>query len=255
MFLTLSEGIFFSTIGVIFFLVVSMFYHFKRKMEALEKNNENLGTICKTIVKELEHTKQMQYEQQQQQQQQMPKYSPPELTKEVLMNNASYEIKEEDTESEYSTDEESEAESEAESDEEPEIIYEGGNKTEEVHHSESSDLIDKSETLEKDIIVEKLDIEEVMSDSIHQLSDHSEVEIVIEDSIVEIEVMDAADDADVEADDLENKSISDPYTRNQLKKMTIQMLKTIMVQNQWEYDDSMKKNELIESILGYSETA
>ena len=247
MFLTLSEGIFFSTIGVIFFLVVSMFYHFKRKMETLEKNNENLGTICKTIVKELEHTKQMHYEQQQQQQQQqMPKYSPPELTKEVLMNNASYEIKEkeEDTESEYSTDEESEAES----DEEPEIIYEGGNTIEEVHHSESSDLIDKSETLEKDIIVEKLDIEEVMSDSTHPLSNHSEVEIVIEDSIVEIE-------ADIDVDDLENKSISDPYTRNQLKKMTIQMLKTIMVQNQWEYDDSMKKNDLIEAIIGYSETA
>ena len=33
------------------------------------------------------------------------------------------------------------------------------------------------------------------------------------------------------------------------------MLKTIMVQNQWEYDDSMKKNDLIEAIIGYSETA
>lgn len=36
-----------------------MVYHFKKRMDVLEQNNETLGDICKTIIKELETFKQI----------------------------------------------------------------------------------------------------------------------------------------------------------------------------------------------------
>ena len=54
---TFFEGVFFMSVGIVFFLGGALFYFFKKRIETLEKSNETLGNICKTMVSELESFK------------------------------------------------------------------------------------------------------------------------------------------------------------------------------------------------------
>ena len=48
------ESFFFMSLGISFFLIFLMVYHFKNRVDTLEKNNEALADICQTMVAELE---------------------------------------------------------------------------------------------------------------------------------------------------------------------------------------------------------
>ena len=54
---SLLESFFFLFLGISFILVLLMVYHFKKKLETIEKKNETLQDICKTICEELDFVK------------------------------------------------------------------------------------------------------------------------------------------------------------------------------------------------------
>ena len=54
---SLLESFFFLFLGISFILVLLMVYHFKKKLDSVEKKNETLQDICKTICEELDFVK------------------------------------------------------------------------------------------------------------------------------------------------------------------------------------------------------
>jgi len=54
---SLLESFFFLFLGISFILVLLMVYHFKKKMDMIEKKNETLQDICRVICEELDFVK------------------------------------------------------------------------------------------------------------------------------------------------------------------------------------------------------
>lgn len=54
---SLLESLFFMSLALSFFLIFLMVYHFKKRMDSLDRKNETLGDICKTLIKEIESAK------------------------------------------------------------------------------------------------------------------------------------------------------------------------------------------------------
>lgn len=54
---SLLESSFFLFLGISFILVLLMVYHFKKKLDTIERKNETLQDICKTICEELDFVK------------------------------------------------------------------------------------------------------------------------------------------------------------------------------------------------------
>ena len=54
---SLLESLFFMSLALAFFLIFLMVYHFKQRIDALDRKNEMLGDICKTLVKEIDMVK------------------------------------------------------------------------------------------------------------------------------------------------------------------------------------------------------
>ena len=54
---SLLESFFFLFLGLTFVLILLMVYHFKKRLDVLEKTNESLGDVCKSIVEEMEGLK------------------------------------------------------------------------------------------------------------------------------------------------------------------------------------------------------
>lgn len=56
---SLLESLFFMSLALSFFLIFLMVYHFKKRMDALDRKTETLGDIFKTLLKEIEYVKEM----------------------------------------------------------------------------------------------------------------------------------------------------------------------------------------------------
>ena len=56
---SLLESLFFMSLALSFFLIFLMVYHFKKRMDALDRKTETLGDIFKTLLKEIEYAKEM----------------------------------------------------------------------------------------------------------------------------------------------------------------------------------------------------
>ena len=54
---SLLESFLFLFLGISFILVLLMVYHFKKRLDVMEKKNETLGDICKTMVRQIEQIK------------------------------------------------------------------------------------------------------------------------------------------------------------------------------------------------------
>ena len=54
---SLLESLFFMSLAMSFLLIFLMVYHFKKRMDSLDRKNETLGDICKTLVQEIESVK------------------------------------------------------------------------------------------------------------------------------------------------------------------------------------------------------
>ena len=58
---SLLESVFFVFLGLSFVLILLMVYHFKKRMDMMERTNESLGDICKTVIQEIEQIKSSHY--------------------------------------------------------------------------------------------------------------------------------------------------------------------------------------------------
>jgi len=231
---TLFEGIFFMSVGIVFFLGGALFYFFKKRIETLEKSNETLGNICKTMVSELENFKRINDNET------MPKYN---------TNNTSYfpsklnVIEEVINEIESDTDNESnDGDSDDNSSDTTTILSE-------THNDIDIDIDNETNIVDLDNENKEQNIDVIIDNNINETNLEKNNEMTFHEEIIAIE------------DDLEQDNISErleeeigsqisKYTQNNLQKMNVAMLKTIIVQNNINHDISnMKKKELINVIL------
>lgn len=56
-FFALLESFFFMSLALSFFLILLMVYHFKKRMDALEKKNDTIADICKELLKDIDQMK------------------------------------------------------------------------------------------------------------------------------------------------------------------------------------------------------
>ena len=233
---TLFEGIFFMSVGIVFFLGGALFYFFKKRIETLEKSNETLGNICKTMVSELENFKRINDNET------MPKYN---------TNNTSYfpsklnVIDEVINEIESDTDNESnDGDSDDNSSDTTTILSETHNEIDiDLDLDNETNIVDlDNENKEQniDVIVDN-NINETNLEKNNEMTFHEEI-IAIEDDLEEDNISERLEE--------EIGSQISKYTQNNLQKMNVAMLKTIIVQNNINHDISnMKKKELINVIL------
>ena len=242
---TLFEGIFFMSVGIVFFLGGALFYFFKKRIETLEKSNETLGNICKTMVSELENFKRINDNET------MPKYN---------TNNTSYfpsklnVIDEVINEIESDTDNESnDGDSDDNSSDTTTILSETHNEIDiDLDLDNETNIVDldnETNIVDLDNENKEQNIDVIVDNNINETNLEKNNEMTFHEEIIAIE------------DDLEEDNISErleeeigsqisKYTQNNLQKMNVAMLKTIIVQNNINHDISnMKKKELINVIL------
>ena len=230
-FFSLLESFFFMSLGLSFFLILLMVYHFKKRMDALEKKNETLGDICKTIIQEIDSVKndkssvflsppQMAYPTSQPQymfgsfpdEGQGPADWNPmeELYKQIHLSQS------------------------MQVEEDPPLnlnVYD----VEELQDVEdaSDDSESDSDSDSENGTIEQVNLEETIQ--VTKLEEENESESVSE-SLPEVETLDI-----------------DPtpkYTKKSLQKMSVQMLRTIVIRDGVAEDPSkMKKGDLVDSIL------
>lgn len=235
---SLLESFFFLCLGISFVLILLMVYHFKKRIDALERSTETLGDICKTVVGELQTLKSSRsYD--------VPKdqsyvFNPTmmpsdyinsvseDLLKQIMVSSEDIdqfpsqlnieEFENEDLDDVESCSTEDESDNEGENQNEETSIEE----VDVVDNIKETENLEETETIpeEKDIIqVTKLDETQPIDDTMSEMSEQ----------------------------DMEKRN------RKSLQKMNVQMLRTMVIRDGLCTDPSkFKKLELIQMILGES---
>lgn len=230
-FFSLLESFFFMSLGLSFFLILLMVYHFKKRMDALEKKNETLGDICKTIIQEIDSVKNdkssvflspqhMAYPTSQPQymfgsfpdEGQGPADWNPmeELYKQIHLSQS------------------------MQVEEDPPLnlnVYEVEELQDVEDANDDSDSDSGSETESENGTIEQVNLEETIQ--VTKLENES-----VSESLPELETL------DIEP--------TPKYTKKELQKMSVQMLRTIAIRDGVSEDPSkMKKGDLVDSILDH----
>lgn len=232
-FFSLLESFFFMSLGLSFFLILLMVYHFKKRMDALEKKNETLGDICKTIIQEIDSVKNdkssvflspqhMAYPTSQPQymfgsfpdEGQGPADWNPmeELYKQIHLSQS------------------------MQVEEDPPLnlnVYEVEELQDVEDANDDSDSDSGSETESENGTIEQVNLEETIQ--VTKLENESDS---VSESLPELETL------DIEP--------TPKYTKKELQKMSVQMLRTIAIRDGVSEDPSkMKKGDLVDSILDH----
>ena len=269
---SLLESFFFLCLGISFVLILLMVQHFKKRLDSLEKSNEALGDICKTIVSELNTLKSDTPH---------PSFSPKdssvqvnswnqeqELFKKILVsedllensipNQLDIEIYEneelDDVESCEDESVESESCDESEDDMVEEIQDVEINIEDNVFYVTKLDppIVDYSEI---DGPLPSIDSSQ-MNNFIDKILEETVKEVLKNNDDIEIEEL----PVEVEEEEIENESLEEKpeetlgevqkHTKTSLQKMNLQMLKTMVIRDGICTDPSKyKKQELIQLIL------
>lgn len=274
---SLLESFFFLFLGISFVLILLMVYHFKKRMDVLEKTNESLGDVCKTIVQEMHLLKTASYTSEVIGGAQMPKYSYEPIPEHIFMTHTFgsnpnpnldqheiYEIQHDEEEEEEEEDEDhtNEEDEEEESDDDDSVA-------EEVNHPKV--ILSDLDPLDKNVWMEHVvqDLEDTEDPNSHdEESDESIKDITdITDTMEEVAITtetipdhkDHKDHKDTiqvqkleETEPLEEINMIQPEKQDKkaLQKMNVQMLRTMVIQDGLCTEPSkMKKLELIELIL------
>ena len=220
----LVDCFFFISLGITFLLLFLMAFHFKTRISTLEKKNNALAEMCTTIVTKISQVKQMVVEQN-------TMMKPVAVSNNILPNIF---IRSPPSESSKVIEISDEIESESESDEESE--------------SESDEEIDDQNKMEKKEDQEDIpeDIQEVQEEDIKV----EEIEIEIEEPIhletinMELELP----DTDLQSE-VFSVAINNHDDKNAFKKMSVQMLKTLVISKGLCTDPSkMKKLDLLKML-------
>jgi hypothetical protein len=171
-----------------------MVYHFKNRVDTLEKNNEALADICQTLVSELEMVKMDVFKR---------SISKPPMESNSYMNNTNNHILSSLFQTMPNTDERA-----------PFFIIKEGPVPDFEFEDEEEDDEEECDVLEDVIIQDNIVVEEVRNDDIKNIDFQSnELQSVFDDTISEFEHIDTG-----------TKIKSKPY-----KKMNLAMLRTVAV--------------------------
>ena len=211
----LVDCFFFISLGITFLLLFLMAFHFKTRISTLEKKNNALAEMCTTIVTKISQVKQMVVEQN-------------TMMKPVAVSNPNIFIRSAPSASSEVIEISDESESESESDEE-----------------ESDEEIDDQNKMEK-----KEDIPEEIQEVQEEEIKVEEIEIEIEEPIhletinMELELP----DTDLQSE-VFSVAINNHDDKNAFKKMSVQMLKTLVISKGLCTDPSkMKKLDLLKML-------
>lgn len=269
---SLLESFFFLCLGISFVLILLMVQHFKKRLDSLEKSNEALGDICKTIVSELNTLKS---------DTPPPSFSPKDSSVQVNSWNQEQKLFKKILVSEDLLENSI-----------PDPLDIGIYENEELDDVEScedesveSDSCDESEN---DMVEEIQDVEINIEDNVFYVTkleppivDYSEIDgplpsidssqmnnfidKILEETVKE--VLKNNDDieieelpVEVEEEEIENESLEEKpeetlgevqkHTKTSLQKMNLQMLKTMVIRDGICTDPSKyKKQELIQLVL------
>jgi hypothetical protein len=270
---SLLESFFFLCLGISFVLILLMVQYFKKRLDSLEKSNEALGDICKTIVSELNTLKR---------DTPPPSFSPKESSVQVNSWNQEQELFKKIIVSEHLLDNSI-----------PDpldigILYENEDFDDVESCEDESGESDSCDESEDDMMEEIQDVEINIEDNVFYVTkldtptvDYSEIDgllpsidtsqmnsfigKILEETVKE--VLKNNDDieieelpVEVEEEEIKNESLEENpeetlgevqnHTKTSLQKMNIQMLKTMVIRDGICTDPSKyKKQELIQLIL------
>lgn len=252
---SLLESVLFLCFGISFIMVLLMFYHFKKRLDILEKKNETLGDICKTMVKQIENIKN-------------------EATLHNIPKDDSKDnLKDSDAELRYEpptldeflknlidkTDPTTLGNIDPIYGIDPVLMY---SQKINVNQFENSELNDVESVNDND------DLEEIQDTQVEELEELEDNIPAIKTStqfdennepldtihVTKLEESEPLAEDDLSSQITENTVSKQKQTRKSLQKMNIQMLKTIVIRDGLSTDPTkMKKAELIQLILDNEE--
>jgi hypothetical protein len=251
---SLLESVLFLCFGISFIMVLLMFYHFKKRLDVVEKKNETLGDICKTMVKQIENIK---YE-----------TSLPNIPKD--------ETKEPTDETKYKTHtlddflknliDKTDPTTLGNIDPvygiDPVLMYsqninvnnfENG-ELDDVESVNGNDDLEENENTHSQVEeLEEFDDNTTAIKTSTQFDDNNEP-VIDTIHVTKLEETEPLAEDDISSQITENTTSMQKQTRNKLQKMNVQMLKTIVIRDGLSTDPTkMKKTELIQLILDNEE--
>ena len=231
-FFALLESFFFMSLALSFFLILLMVYHFKKRMDALEKKNDSIVDICKELLKDIEQMK----------------TSP---SKQVFLSPQNMAFPSTQPEFSFSAfPDQMEMPSDfnpvqelykhikvVEESMEPQPIEFTVHDSQELENVENCDSDSNSDDHHDDVSQQEETLEEI------SMYEENEIQVTKLDETEPLEEVSVMTES-------ENK-----MTKSALQKMTVQMLKTLVIRDGLCTDPSkMKKAELIQMIQSAAET-
>jgi hypothetical protein len=254
-FFPMVETFFFISLGISFLLIFLMVYHFKNRVDSLEQSNVALADICKTIVYEMEAMKKM------------PSRSFSHESEEKIHRNILEEVYRNNNIGSSSAASlmmemfrRSQEEEEEPTSDDPclykkiiisDILLNPGeqlNLTEwtEVVEEDEDEAVD-DETIDDEAVIDEVVIDEVVIDEV--VVD----EAVIDEAVIDEAVEEIEEDLISELDQVDSLSVlshKKPMKNSPYQKMSVQVLRTLVIQKGLCADPSkMKKLDLIQLLF------
>jgi len=280
-FFPMVETFFFISLGISFLLIFLMVYHFKNRVDSLEQSNVALADICKTIVYEMETLKKTLYFSRSESLSQKFKTEEDEdeeddededkneyenvllpnrtILEEVYRNNNIGSSSAATLMMEMFRRSQLDEDDDAPISEDP-CLYKkivisdiSLSPEEELNLSEWTEVVEEDEhqaVEDHDAVEEDEAVED--HDAIEAVKDHEEVEKVIDEMISEIEQGLEEEDLISELGPIDTQSTQStkPIKNSPYQKMSVQILRTLVIQKGLCADPSkMKKLELIQLLL------
>ena len=230
----LVDCFFFVSLGITFLLLFFMAFHFKTRISTLEKKNNALADMCTTIVAKISQVKQMVVAQN--------TYSPPppsapmeEIHMHSMIPNVFF--RSPDYNNSVEIIEIAESESENDDDENDDDENDDDENNDEDHDDDHDDN-EKEKDIDNESLEEEIKLDELKVEEPIHLETTSEVldvlEVVVPDADLQSEVFSLA----IHNDD-----------KNSYKKMSVQMLRTLVISKGLSADPSkMKKLDLLKML-------
>lgn len=232
-FFALLESFFFMSLALSFFLILLMVYHFKKRMDALEKKNDTIADICKELLKDIDQMKTAQSKQ--------VFLSPQNMTFPSTQPEFSFSAFPDQMEmpSDFNPVQELYKHIKVvEESMEPQPIEFTVHDSQELENVETCDSDSDDH---QDNISHMEETEEILEDI--PMYEENEIQVTKLDETEPLEEVSVITESD-------NK-----MTKSALQKMTVQMLKTLVIRDGLCTDPSkMKKAELIQMIQSAAET-
>ena len=238
------ESMFFILFGITFLFILLLIYHFKNKINALEKNVDTMFEILNNVVTDLSYVKASQHSSRAGGMPDIPHIGAEDtIVLEEEQENANYEDEEfenanEEEDDDELTEEEEESEGEEESDEESE---EEESEDEEESDEESEEEIENVKTI-------SINLDEKLDESVIEAEEIlvTETEENENESVPELKEVETINVEKIEEQSVQSVELEREDKMQQYKKMHIQNLKKLVMSKGLAEDVSkLKKADLL----------